>query len=162
MTDMTALVSQQMTARVPMAATLRLRFLSVTEQEAVIELPDAEEWRNHVGGPHVGAMFTLAETATGALLLANMGDLLDVVTPLARNARMEFLALARGDVTARAEFVDDNADEPTGNRIRKQIQAGERPACEIQVVLRDSERQTGAVRIDWAFAATPRSAQSGH
>lgn len=160
MTDLTAVVGTQMTTQVPMAATLGLRFVSVTRDEAVLELPDAAPWRNHVGGPHVGAMFTLAETATGALLLANMGDLLGVVTPLAKDVHMNLLALARGDVTASARFTEDGSGG-TGERIRRQIEAGGRPECSIDVELRDGQRQTGAVRIDWAFVATPGAGGSG-
>jgi acyl-coenzyme A thioesterase PaaI-like protein len=160
MTDLTAVVGTQMTTQVPMVATLGIRFLSVTGHEAVLELRDADLWRNHVGGPHVGAMFTLAETATGALLLANMGDLLDVVTPLAKDVHMSLLALARGNVTATAGFTEGGQGE-TGPRIRQQIEAGERPQCSIDVELRDGQRQTGAVRIDWAFVPTPGSDGAG-
>ena len=44
-----------------MARTLNLEFLEFLEaapQKAVVSLPDRSEYRNHVGGPHAGAMLS--------------------------------------------------------------------------------------------------------
>ncbi|MGB3676555.1 MAG: DUF4442 domain-containing protein, partial [Candidatus Nanopelagicales bacterium] len=59
---------------VPMVATLSLTFDELDHQTASMTLPDQSAYHNHVGGPHAGAMFTLAESASGALVLANFGD----------------------------------------------------------------------------------------
>ncbi|MEU3452362.1 DUF4442 domain-containing protein [Micromonospora sp. NPDC006766] len=64
-------------AAVPFARTLDIEFVEVAPEaeggvRAVVRLPDNPEHRNHVGGPHAGAMFTLGETASGAVVLAEL------------------------------------------------------------------------------------------
>jgi acyl-coenzyme A thioesterase PaaI-like protein len=54
---------------VPMVGTLSLGFVDLESGTAVMRLPDQQAYRNHVGGPHAGAMFTLGESASGALVL---------------------------------------------------------------------------------------------
>ena len=63
-----------MTASVPFAGTIGVRYLEVGPEgadgaRAVVALPDAPAVHNHVGGPHAGAMFTLGETASGAVVI---------------------------------------------------------------------------------------------
>ena len=57
-------VGEMLAATVPMAGTLNLEFLETTAERAVVRLPDQPAYHNHVGGPHAGAMFTLAESAS--------------------------------------------------------------------------------------------------
>ena len=71
---------------VPMVGTLSLGFEDLSPERAVMRLPEQPAYFNHVGGPHAGAMFTLAESASGALVLANFGDRLADATPLAVEA----------------------------------------------------------------------------
>ena len=87
---------------VPMVATLGLEFLELEPGRAVMRLPDQVPFHNHIGGPHAGAMFTLAESASGALVLANFGDHLAEATPLAVEATIRYLKVAKGPVLAEA------------------------------------------------------------
>jgi acyl-coenzyme A thioesterase PaaI-like protein len=57
-----------MAATVPMVRTLDLEFGETTAERAVVRMPDQPDFHNHVGGPHAGAMFTLAESASGAIV----------------------------------------------------------------------------------------------
>ena len=59
---------------VPMVGTLALEFEDLQPQRAVMVLPDQAPYHNHVAGPHAGAMFTLGESASGALVFVNFGD----------------------------------------------------------------------------------------
>ncbi|MFE7619400.1 DUF4442 domain-containing protein, partial [Streptomyces sp. NPDC057496] len=63
-------VGEMLVATVPMARTLNLEFLETTAERAVVRLPDQADYHNHIGGPHAGAMFTLAESASGAIVIA--------------------------------------------------------------------------------------------
>ena len=82
-----------------MVRTLGLEFAELSHTDAVLRLPDQPPFHNHVGGPHAGAMFTLGESASGALVLANFGDVLDRATPLATRADIRYLKLAMGTVS---------------------------------------------------------------
>ena len=59
-------IAQGMTQAVPFAGHLGLEITSISEGEAVVRLPERPELTNHVGSQHAGALFTLAETASGA------------------------------------------------------------------------------------------------
>ena len=76
MTDFDA-IAQGMTQAVPFAGHLGLEITSIGEGEAVVLLPERQELTNHVGSQHAGALFTVAETASGAAwsaLCRAMGD----------------------------------------------------------------------------------------
>src|SRR5690606_14511425 len=89
-------------ATVPMARALDLRLTRTTPARAVVSLPDQADYHNHVGGPHAGAMFTLGESASGAIVLAAFGDQLARAVPLAVRAEIAYRKLAMGPVTATA------------------------------------------------------------
>src|SRR6478735_2533211 len=95
-------LGELLAATVPMVRTLNLQYLETTPERAVLSLPDQAEYHNHVGGPHAGAMFTLAESASGAIVLAAFGDQLGRAVPLPTVGEISFKKLARGVVTATA------------------------------------------------------------
>lgn len=103
MTDF-ELIAKGMTQAVPFAGHLNLEITEIAEGEATVVLPDLPELKNHVGSQHAGALFTAAETASGAAFVgafaARMGD----VTPLARSAEIAYEKIANGAITARARL----------------------------------------------------------
>ena len=120
-------------ASVPMVATLELEFVELDHARAVLRLPDNPPFRNHLGSPHAGAMFTLAESASGALVLANYGDLLADVTPLAVEATIRYLKVARGPVTATATMASHV------DAVLTTLRAGGRPEFHVDVELSTGE-----------------------
>jgi acyl-coenzyme A thioesterase PaaI-like protein len=122
-------VVQNMPTLVPMVGTLQLEFLEVAPQRAVLRMPNLVEYHNHIGGLHAGAMFTLAESATGAIVLGNFANLMDVATPLAVSAAIRYKKRAMGSMLAEALLHDDPAT------IAAAVAAGERPEFPIQVSL---------------------------
>ena len=103
-------IGEMLAATVPMARTLNLEFLETTPEKAVVALPDQTDYHNHVGGPHAGAMFTLGESASGAIVLAAFGDQLSRAVPLAVSAEIAYKKLAMGPVTATATLGRPAAD----------------------------------------------------
>jgi acyl-coenzyme A thioesterase PaaI-like protein len=143
--DFTTLV-RQMPTLVPMVGTLDIEFLELDPQRVVLRLPDEPAYRNHLGGPHAGAMFTLAETATGALVLGNFGPLMDRVTPLAVEASIRYTRVAMGPLYAEA-LMDD-----TPESIRARVDAGERPEWPIRVALATEDwTVTGEASFLWTL-----------
>ncbi len=136
-------------ASVPMVATLELEFVALELERAVLRLPDLLPYRNHIGGPHAGAMFTLAESASGALVLANFGDLMAEVTPLAVEATIRFLKVALGPVTATAVL------GATATDALATLARGERPEFTVDVELSTGEGEerliTGAMTVLWTL-----------
>ena len=131
---------------VPMVATLGLEYVSVTAEEAVVILRDRPEYRNHVGGPHAGAIFTVAESATGAVAIAAFADMLDRAVLLPMTATIDFMSIARGDLTARAQIEADVA------QARASFDSGVRPEFDILATITTADGvQSGQVRARWTL-----------
>lgn len=133
-------------ATVPMVRTLNLQFGETSAERAVVTLPDQPDFHNHVGGPHAGAMFTLAESASGAIVLSAFGDQLSRAVPLAVRAEIAYAKLAMGPVTATAELGRPVAD------VIAQLDAGERPEFPVRVTIRREDGAvTGEMSIIWTL-----------
>jgi uncharacterized protein (TIGR00369 family) len=101
MTDFAA-IAQGMTQAVPFAGHLGLQITHVAEGEATVSLPERPELTNHVGSQHAGALFTVAETASGAAFVGAFAERLGEVTPLARSAEISYEKIAKGTIEAKA------------------------------------------------------------
>ncbi len=74
----------------------------MAEGEAVALLPEREELKNHVGSQHAGALFTVAETASGAAFVGAFAERMGEITPLARAAEIAYEKIAKGPIEAAA------------------------------------------------------------
>lgn len=145
MTDFDAIAAGLRQA-VPFVRTLGLEFTELSAERAVLRLPDDPAVHNHVGGPHAGAMFTLGESATGAIVLGSFADLLATHTPLAHGAQIRYRALARGPVTAEATLVTP------AEQVRAAVAAEGKARFDVGVVLRDvQDTITGEMTVTWAL-----------
>lgn len=141
----------QMPKAVPMVGTLNIEFLELAPQRVVLRLPDQPAYHNHIGGPHAGAMFTLAETATGAIVLGNFGSQLHRATPLAVESTIRYRKIAMGPLYAEA-LMDE-----TPESIMARLDAGERPEWRITVSLATEDwTVTGEASFLWTLKPTKR------
>ncbi|MEU5400896.1 DUF4442 domain-containing protein [Streptomyces sp. NPDC005963] len=139
-------VGEMLAATVPMARTLGLQFLETTADRAVVRLPDQPDFHNHVGGPHAGAMFTLAESASGAIVIAAFGDQLHRAVPLAVRAEIDYRKLAMGEITATATLGRPVAE------VLAELDVGERPEFPVHIALRRADDAvTGEMSIVWTL-----------
>ncbi|MEU6083270.1 DUF4442 domain-containing protein [Streptomyces sp. NPDC047108] len=139
-------IGEMLAATVPMARTLNLEFLETTAERAVLRLPDQSEFHNHVGGPHAGAMFTLAESASGAIVLAAFGEQLTRAVPLAVRAEIGYKKLAMGPVTATATLGRTIAD------VVAELDAGQRPEFPVGIeITREDGAVTGEMTVVWTL-----------
>ncbi|MDQ1031036.1 acyl-coenzyme A thioesterase PaaI-like protein [Streptomyces umbrinus] len=139
-------IGEMLAATVPMVRTLKLEYLETTPEKAVLALPDQSEYHNHVGGPHAGAMFTLGESASGAVVLAAFGDQLARAVPLPVTAEIAFKKLARGPVTATATLGRSIED------VVAELDAGERPEFPVAVAIqREDGAVTGEMTVIWTL-----------
>ncbi|MCK1819033.1 DUF4442 domain-containing protein [Streptomyces sp. XM83C] len=139
-------VGEMLAATVPMARTLNLDFLETSPEKAVVAMPDQSDYHNHVGGPHAGAMFTLGESASGAIVLAAFGDQLARAVPLAVRAEIAYRKLAMGDVTATATL-----GRPA-HEVVAELDAGQRPEFPVTVEIRRADGAvTGEMTVVWTL-----------
>lgn len=133
-------------AAVPFARTLGVTFTDLDHGRAVMRLPDNADHHDHIGGPHAGAMFTLAESASGAIVIGAFSDQFERAVPLIVSAQIHYLELAVGDVTADAKL-GRGRDE-----IVAELDEGKRPEFPVEIELNtDDGTVTGRMSIVWTL-----------
>ncbi|MBH5333710.1 DUF4442 domain-containing protein [Streptomyces pactum] len=139
-------IGEMLAATVPMVRTLNLEFVETSAERAVLRLPDQPDFHNHVAGPHAGAMFTLAESASGAVVLAAFAGQLHRAVPLAVRAEIAYKKLAKGPVTASAHLGRPAAE------VVAELDAGERPEFPVRIeITREDGAVTGEMTIVWTL-----------
>ena len=98
------LIAKGMSQAVPFVGHLGVEVTSISEGEATAILPDRGELFNHVGSQHAGALFTVAETASGAAFVGAFAERMGELTPLARSAEISYEKIANGPITATARL----------------------------------------------------------
>ena len=143
MTDFDALAAG-MTQAVPFAGFLGVTVTSMGEGEAVARLPERDELKNHVGSQHAGALFSVAETASGAAFVGAFLERMADVTPLARDAEIAYEKIARGPIEAKATL-----GMPKDEALATLDSAG-KVEFPCEVVLSDAEgTQVASATVRW-------------
>ena len=137
-------IAKGMAVAVPYVSHMGIEVTEMSEGAATAVLPDRPELHNHVGSQHAGALFGVAETASGAAFVgafaARMGDL----TPLARSAEIAYVKVARGAVEARAKL-----GVPAAEALATLDKDG-RVDFSVEVEMTDGEGETVATAtVDW-------------
>lgn len=130
---------------VPFTRTLGLEFGETTMDRSVVRLPARPETSNHLGGPHAGAIFTAAESASGAVTLAAFGAPRPEATPVVARASMEFVKFAATDVVAIGRLVGDRQEA------LDRLAAGERPEFDVEVECFSGDRLVTRATITWTL-----------
>lgn len=102
-------IAKGMSMAVPFAGFLGLEITEVSAGEATVVLPRKPEHNNHVGSQHAGALFTVAETASGAAFVGAFAIRMGDVVPLAKSAEIDYEKVAHGPITATARLGIDAA-----------------------------------------------------
>jgi acyl-coenzyme A thioesterase PaaI-like protein len=133
-----------LTAAIPYNAHLGLEVVDVGPGRGVVRLPDDERLRNHVGTQHAGGLFSAAEAASGAAFVGAFAEKLGEITPLARSASIQYVALARGPITATATLEGDAA------ALLERLDAEGKVSFPVEVTLTDGEGVTVATAtVQW-------------
>ena len=103
MTDFDA-IAKGMSEAVPFVGHLDLEITQVGPGESTVVLPERPELTNHVGSQHAGALFTVAEAASGAAFVGAFAERMGDVTPLARVAEIDYEKIAHGPIEANAKL----------------------------------------------------------
>jgi uncharacterized protein (TIGR00369 family) len=131
-------------AAVPFATFLGITFDEVGPGRAVLGLKDDPAKHNHIGTLHAGALFSLAETASGLAVTAAIVDRLADVRPLAAKAEITYASVVRGDATATATIDGDVAE------ILRTLDAEGRVRFPVSVDIAGESGEVGAtVRVEW-------------
>ncbi|MEU8250484.1 DUF4442 domain-containing protein [Nonomuraea sp. NPDC048916] len=136
---------------VPFARTLGITFDHVGDGRAVCRLPDRTDLHNHLGGPHAGALFTLAESASGAAMLSALGDQLSRAVPMTTTATIHYRKPAMGEVVAEGRLLASRDD------VIAQLDAGERPEFDVAVDVTNAEGVVvSSLTVGWTLRPNTR------
>lgn len=150
MDDALAVRLRSAVENIPFNALLGVRVHDFSPGASTVALPASRQLENHLGGVHAVAEFAVAEAASGAALLTRFHDLLsDAVTPVARGARIRYLAPASGEVTARAVVGREVA-----GAARVELASTGRADVDVPVALTDENGSAVAeVIVEWSLSA---------
>ena len=99
------LIRKQLGKAVPFARHAGVEIETIEKGRAVARLPFRPEGLNHIGTQHAAALFAAGEAASGAF-----APILLEIRPVAAEAIIRFLAVAKGPVRAEAQ-INGNADD---------------------------------------------------
>ena len=134
----------QFAAAVPFARHAGVEIVEIADGFARTQLTQSEQLSNHIGTLHAGAIFTLAETASGAAMLGAFADVATVIRPLATEARISYLKLGRGTIRAQART------SVAGAALREDLRVHGLVAFEVTVdVLDERDREIAQVSVQW-------------
>lgn len=139
-------VADTMKQVVPWVKTSGVEFVEIGADRVVAELPDAEELRNHIGGPHAAMMFGVAETASGAVVMAAFAQHMDKVTPLVARAEITYKKVALGVLRAEAVLGRPAAE------VVAELESGTRPEFPVQITITNADGvTTGEMTVIWTL-----------
>lgn len=137
-------IKQQMMDTLPLVRTLGIRIDEIGNGTAKVSMPDDPKLHNHLGTPHAGALFTLAETASGAAMAGGFAELIAGLRPVAKESRIQYLKVAKGATRAEGRVPGDLA------ALKVQLKERGKVAFPVEVDIYDAAGTLSAqVQVDW-------------
>ena len=118
---------------IPLHKYLGLEVVAVADGSGSLRLPDDPNLLNHVGSQHAGALFSVAEAASGAAFIGAFHERMGEITPLAKSAQISYLKLAKGPILATGTLTEDKV------ALLERLDADGRVEFTIDVSLRDGD-----------------------
>ncbi|WP_223305825.1 YiiD C-terminal domain-containing protein [Massilia sp. NR 4-1] len=141
-------IKQHMTESLPFVRLLGIRIESIGAGTAEVVLPDDPKLHNHLGTQHAGALFTLAETASGAAMAGGFADLIMELRPVAKESRIQYQKVAKGATRASGRVPGDLA------ALKAELKEQGKVAFPVNVDVFDAEGTLAAqVQVDWYLSA---------
>lgn len=124
-------------------------YVGLTEsdrEDALLMLPDASDYHNHLGTVHASAQFTLAETASGFIMQDAFGDMAADVVAVVRKAEVKYSRPAQGPLYATGRLNPDDV-AAVKNDIRERGLAKVRFMVLVQ---NESRKTTMKAKFEWS------------
>ncbi|MEO0608531.1 MAG: DUF4442 domain-containing protein [Pseudomonadota bacterium] len=143
--EMYAMMKTFFEENVPYAKHSGIELLEIAEGHGSAQLPDSQETKNHMGTQHAGALFTLAEAASGAASVSLFADKILMVKAAISSANIEYLRGARGVIRAFGKL------QRSGQDILAEFSQEGRVKYTVHVTLLDAkEREVAKMDVHWS------------
>ena len=137
-------IKQQMMDTLPFVRLLGISIDEIGAGTSRVSLPDDPKLHNHLGTQHAGALFTLAETASGAAMAGGFAELILGLRPVAKESRIAYQKVARGATRAEGRVPGDLV------ALKAQLAQDGKVAFPVAVDIFDAEGTLAAqVTVDW-------------
>lgn len=137
-------IKQQMMDTLPFVRLLGISIDDIGAGTSRVSMPEDPKLNNHLGTQHAGALFTLAETASGAAMAGGFAELILGLRPVAKESRIQYQKLARGATRAEGRVPGDLA------ALKVQLAQDGKVAFPVAVDIFDAEGTLAAqVTVDW-------------
>ena len=137
-------IKQQMMDTLPFVRLLGISIDDIGAGTSRVSMPEDPRLNNHLGTQHAGALFTLAETASGAAMAGGFAELILGLRPVAKESRIQYQKLARGATRAEGRVPGDLAV------LKAQLAQDGKVAFPVAVDIFDAEGTLAAqVTVDW-------------
>lgn len=147
-------IAKGLAMAVPFVDHLGLEITEMDAGEATVVLPRRPELTNHVGSQHAGALFTAAETASGAAFVGAFAVRMGDVVPLAKSAEIDYEKIANGPITASARLGIEAAAAIATLDAEGKVEF----PCEVELADRDGNRVATAT-VHWHVRLKEQPAQ---
>lgn len=129
---------------VPFAKFAGVQIDTVSQGASTARLVERPELTNHIGTMHAAALFALGEAASGAAMAGTLGILIMKAKPVASEASIKYLKLAKGTITALAKTDAD------ANALVQKLQADGKIRFDVLVDLNNESNETVAqMKVEW-------------
>ncbi|WP_251373670.1 YiiD C-terminal domain-containing protein [Janthinobacterium sp. JC611] len=137
-------IKQQMMDTLPFVRLLGISIDEIGAGTSKVSMPEDPKLNNHLGTQHAGALFTLAETASGAAMAGGFAELILGLRPVAKSSRIAYQKVARGATRAEGRVPGDLA------ALKAQLAQDGKVAFPVAVDIFDAEGTLAAqVTVDW-------------
>ncbi len=121
---------------VPFATTVGIQLTALGDGTGEARLEQRPETSNHIATQHAGAMFTLGEAASGAAVAGALTPVILESRPVAKEARIAYVKIAKGTLTASA------ATSRPGTELLAELQSEGKTVFDVAVDIRDAAGDT--------------------
>lgn len=143
------MIRTQLDGAVPFAKHTGVALTALGDGTGAATLEQTATSINHIGTQHAGAMFTLGEAASGAAAAGALAPVILNCRPVAATARIAYVKIAKGTLTAEAET------ERPGAELLAELNAEGKTVFAVTVAVKDGEGETVAeMTVDWHVKKT--------
>lgn len=143
----------QLSVGVPFAAHVGIAISDIGVGSATATLDQSQSTSNHVATMHAGALFTLAEAASGAAMAGMFLERLAGVRPVAASATIDFLKPARGTIRAAARV------QGTKAALFAALDDAGKVRFPVNIaILDEKDREVGRMVVEWHLTALSAAA----
>ncbi len=142
------IIREQLGKAVPFARYAGVKLIHVEQGLARAELEQTADSINHIGTQHAGALFTLGETASGGAMAGVFADRILSVRPIAGEAQIRYVRLAKGRIAAEGRVVGSRES------LIAALERDGKVSFDVTVGMTDAEgREVATMRVSWAVKA---------